>query len=359
MTQSDRVSSPGHHTTRLARSLVVLTLGFGVAALPAHADPIESGLAFAVGDPRITASSGLTRDTTRNVFWTVNADDPAGVAYAVGPDGRTRGTLQFGGSLVDAEAVAYAGGRLFIADIGDEDVSRQSVRVFEFADPAPNQQRGSDFTAYELVYPDGPHDAGAVLVDAGGQLRIVTRAAEGAVYRAPARLQTDAPNRLTRVADAPAFVTDATVLPSGRYAMRTYVGVHVMEPELYAPVAESPLPYQPMGESMTVSMSDTALLIGSVGEQSRVLRVPVPQELEDVPVGPAVPPPSPPPEAAPDEASTQSSPTNRSGTLIALLFAFVVAVAAGVVVYRRDRTGAVGAEPTPRRGLPGDDGTKP
>ncbi|WP_432558529.1 hypothetical protein [Granulicoccus sp. GXG6511] len=323
--------------------LLLVLIGWCVGlALPAYAETpsptIATGLAFTISDPRITESSGLTRDTDNNVFWTVNDSGDRGVVYAIGPDGRTRGTVEFNADPVDVEAIAYANGRLYIADIGDNAGQRDSVRVYVITSPVPGRDRGDDFTTYEFAYPDGPKDAEAILVDDTGEIRIITKAAEGAVYLAPERPRIGAPNELTRIADAPAWATDATVLRSGRLAVRTYLSVEIVDPETYASVARARLPFQPQGESLAVSMADNALLIGSEGTQSRVLRVPIPDKLEPGPVGAATPPPSPTPTPAPEDESDGlgGAPTARTGTLVALALAALVAVASGVIVYLRD-----------------------
>jgi hypothetical protein len=334
-------------------ALVAMVLIAAVIAPAAADEPTPAAgaeLAFTIGDPRVTESSGLARDTDNTVFWTANDSGGSGTVYAIGPGGRTVGTLEFDAEPIDVEALAYADGRLYVADIGDNSGSRESVRIYVFDSPAPDQQRGDNFTAYDFVYPEEPQDAEAVLVDENGRIHIVTKASTGAVFRAPRDLSEGSANQLTRVADAPAFVTDGTVLPSGRYALRTYLSVEILEPELYAPVARAPLPFQRQGESMTLSLGDDALLVGTEGPSSPVLRVPIPTELAAAPTGVPNPPPSPSPTPAP-EAADPGGGTNRTGTLIALALALLASITAGLVVFFRDRGNDVPnrPEPQPRR----------
>lgn len=357
MTRSGNPSMPRHRAhLPLRHSVAYLVVLFfalpvlvvamtGSAAADDTVPAVPTGLAFTIADPRITASSGLARDTDNTVFWTVNETGGSGVVYAIDPAGRTRGTLEFDADLVDVEALAYADRTLYVADIGDSSRTRESVQIYAFTNPRPNQDRGANYRVYDLVYPDGAHDAEAIVVDDDGRIHLVTKAGEGAVYRVPAQLSEGSDNLLRRVGVAPAYVTDATMLPSGEPAVRTYVSVEVLDPELYAPVARAALPYQPQGESMTVSLTGDALLVGSKGPNSQVLRVPIPTELAAAPPGTRTPPPSPGPTAA---AGAGGDGANRTGTFVALGLALLVSVAAGLVVLLRDRGHDLAARPVSR-----------
>lgn len=336
---------------RWALSVAVITgllLAFALSGRAAAEPTVTAALAFTIGDPRITESSGLARDTDNTVFWTANDSGDTGVVYAIGPDGRTRGTVEYSTDPLDVEALAYADGRLYIADIGDNERNRESVQIYVIDSPVPGVDRGSDFTTYEFAYPDGPHDAEAIAVDDNGQLWIITKEARGGIYRAPRTLSRNSVNQLARVADAPAYVTDATMLPNGQLAVRTYLSVEVIETQLYAPVARSPLPFQRQGESITVSLAGNALLIGTEGPSSPVMRVPIPTQLAAVPTARATPPESPTPTATPTpEAEPGAAAPNRTGTLVALGLALLLSIGAGLVVFLRDRHAP---PPPPREG---------
>ncbi|MDO5500479.1 MAG: hypothetical protein Q4F67_12455, partial [Propionibacteriaceae bacterium] len=263
-------------------------------------------------------------------------------------------TVQYNAEPVNVQGIAWVDDHLYIADVGDGRTERGSVRVFVIPYPVPNQEKGDNFSTYEFTYPDGPKDAQGILVDENRQIRIVTRAEQGAIYQAPPEPQQTGPNELTRVAEAPAWVTDATVLPSGRLALRTYVSVELLEPETYAPVARAALPYQPRGQAVAISMADNALVLGSGGTESQVLRVPIPESLASVPAAAASPPPSPEPTAEPNAQEDSAVPdVNRRGTLFALGLAVLLAVAAGAVVFFRDSGDTQAADDwVARRGVP-------
>ncbi|GAB3622927.1 hypothetical protein GCM10027418_10090 [Mariniluteicoccus endophyticus] len=324
--------------------LVVLLLLVVAGALwqarEAHAAPPPTpspmAPAFTFSDERIAENSGMARDTGRQLFWVVNDSEDSGRVFAVGPDGKTKGTLEYAAKPVDVEAVAMAGNRLFVADIGDNQAQRDKITVYYFDQPAPNDDRSGSYRAWDFVYPDGAHDAETILVDKNGRIYFVTKGPQGAIYAAPKQLRSNGPNDLTRVADAPAFVTDGTFLPDGRIALRTYVSVVVLDPELYSPVAQAVTPFQRQGEALTVSLDGKTLLLGSEGVGQVVLRIAVPEQLySDVPSGAPTPPPSPTPTPAPAATSAAVEPTpasDRRGTLAAILMALAGSVVAGVVV---------------------------
>ena len=340
--------------TGLFASVAVAVLVGWSAAAPAVAETVE----FTIEDGRITESSGLATDSEDRRYWTVNDSGDAGVAYALDDEGQTKGTLEFRVDPVDVEAVAFHDGRLYVADIGDNRERRDVVTVYFFDDPAPADEQVV-YKAYDFSYPDGPADAETLLVDGDGRLLIVTKGAEGGIYAAPRSPSRQEVNELERVGDAPAYVTDGTVLPDGRFALRTYVSVEIVDPDSYQVVARAAAPVQRQGESITTTIDGEALLIGSEGRRSRVLRIDVPTGLGDAP-SPSADPPStasagPSAEHSPGGAPTTAQPsspspvastepegeeaesadptgTSRQGTLAALGIAAAIAVVAGAVV---------------------------
>ncbi len=337
-------------------AVVAITLLGWSATLPAAADTVE----FTITNSQITESSGLATDADAERYWTVNDSGDAGTAYALDDQGKTEGTLEFRVEPVDVEAVAFHQGRLYVADIGDNRARRDNVTVYFFDDAAPSPDPVV-YKAYDFSYPDGPHDAETLLVDGDGRLFIVTKGAQGGIYAAPASPSRQGVNELERVGDAPAFVTDGTVLPDGRFALRTYVSVEIVDPDSYAVVARAATPAQQQGESITTTFDGEHLLIGSEGKRSEVLRIDIPTAVGDAPSSSASPPttePSPSatggessappsataaPSANPSAEDTGASEddvpaddaapsTSRQGTLGALGLAAAIAIVAGSVV---------------------------
>ena len=343
-------------TSALTALVAITVLGWS-ATIPAAADTVE----FTIADSQITESSGLATDTDAERYWTVNDSGDGGTAYALDDQGETEGTLEFRVDPVDVEAIAFHQGRLYVADIGDNRARRDSVTVYFFDDAAPSADPVV-YKAYDFSYPDGPHDAETLLVDGDGRLFVVTKGAQGGIYAAPAAPSRQGVNQLERVADAPAYVTDGTVLSDGRFALRTYVSVEIVDPDSYEVVGRAATPAQQQGESITTTFDGKHLLIGSEGKRSEVLRVDIPAAVGEVPSSSASPPdaePSPTatggqdpsdgssatadPSANPSAEDTgaaeddvpaddAAATTSRQGTLGALGLAAAIAIVAGSVV---------------------------
>jgi hypothetical protein len=131
-------------------------------------------------------------------------------------------------------------------------------------------------TWWHFTYPDGPHDAEALLVDPRDQrLYVATKGVLGTgLYVAPRVLQTDRANPLTRIAEVPVLVTDGAFLPDGRFVLRNYSDLHVYDRPGHG-VGTVPLPQQVQGESVAVEPGGASVLVGSEGVASPVYRVPL------------------------------------------------------------------------------------
>jgi hypothetical protein len=199
-----------------------------------------------IASPDVRELSGIGASRRADgVWWAHNDSGDSARVFAVGSDGRDLGQFALAGaSAVDWEDLAVGPGPvggtsyLYVADIGDNAKARPSVRVYRVAEPVvaasattpPPPQTLSGVAALELVYPDGPHDAEALLVDpVSGELIVVTKELGGTaqVFRAPANLAGGSSTTLTQVATvALGFgrpVTAADVTPAGDVvALRTY-----------------------------------------------------------------------------------------------------------------------------------------
>lgn len=369
-------------TSRAAAVLVALVL----AVLPVLAPGLPSTLVpdaaaqgntkgFTIGDGQIANSAGLAADPARNVYWTANTSGPSGRAYALNTDGAVRGTFDFAAHPLDVEALAFAGGRLYVGDIGDTQANRDHITVFHFANPSPGAT-GGQYRSYDFSYPDGPKDAAAMLVDPQGRIFIVSKGKPGGIYAAPAQPSAAGVNRLTRVADAPAHVTDGTVLRDGRIALRTYQTVLILNPSTWQVSTRAELPHQPAGESITQSLDGSGLLVGSKGQRSVVDRVGIPTGRGDVPEGtkdapgaakPTEDPKAPeqPAKPTPEPVEDSGKSPGRNGTWVALGLALVASLIAAAIVGLRGRRNDVlddGHEETAvlgRRARSGDTGEIP
>ena len=330
--------SPPKRTHRNAERALAATLALVVwlvltplsAGRAAADEPVE----FVITDPRIAESSGLATDTRRDLYWTVNDSDDSGIAYAIDGIGKTVGTLTYRANPFDVESIAYRDGRLYIGDTGGNRRPRDVITVYEFADPAPDNTE-QPFTHRDFQFPDGPHDTEALLIDAAGSIFVVTKDAEGGGIYAASGIASgpDEPESLTYVAGAPPYVTDGAFLADGRIALRSYVGIYVLDPRSFAVVASAATPTLPQSESVTLPLAGSGLLIGTEGQQSKVLRVPVPNKVGPVP---SITPSAQSPETAqPSEGSTPAASPSRSsgsGTGMTFVVAGVIGIALAAAV---------------------------
>ncbi|HZG92555.1 MAG TPA: hypothetical protein VEZ42_20285 [Pseudonocardia sp.] len=183
----------------------------------------------------------------------------------------------------DAEDLARGpDGALWVADTGDNDRRRETVAVIVV--PADGEAR-----LHRLTYPDGPHDAEALLVDPAGRPVIVTKdLGQAGVYRTAEPPDGVGPTPLVRVGEVvlppsdssggplgsigARLVTGAAATADGRVvALRTYTDAWLYpapegDPataltENPAPV-RVPLPDEPQGEAIAFA-PDGTLLSGS------------------------------------------------------------------------------------------------
>jgi hypothetical protein len=287
----------------------------------------EDTVAFTIKDARIAESSGMAVDPAGNMYWTVNDSGDRGVAYGIGLDGKVQGTLNFRAQPIDVEAVAVHDDRLYVADIGDNNGRRNFVRVFYFNDPRANGLTVT-YHAYDFSYPDGAHNAETLLVNDSGRLFIVTKGQDGAIYAAPKKPDRQGVNELKKVGSAPSDVTDGTFLPDGdKIALLTYSEITVIDASTYEVLASSRIPHQPQAESLTLSLDEQSLLVGSEGKKSKVYSVSIPSAATPTPT------PSEEPQAETDVPEDQAGAIqNQKGTLLALGLAGFVALVAGTVV---------------------------
>jgi hypothetical protein len=203
--------------------------------------------------------------------------------------------------------------------------------VFYFNNPRANGLTVS-YHAYDFRYPDGPHNAETLLVNESGRLFTVTKGQDGAIYAGPKKPDRQGINKLKKVGSAPSDVTDGTFLPGGdKIALLTYTTVTVLDASTYEVLASSPIPHQQQAESLTLSLDEQSLLVGSEGKKSKVYTVPIPSQATPTPT------PSEEPQTETDVPDDRSDAIqNQKGTLLALgLAAFIALVAGTVVAFAR------------------------
>ena len=171
------------------------------------------------GPPRITGqlkareineSSGLVASASPGIYWTHNDSGDGPFLYAIDEKGESRGVWRVAGAdASDWEDIAAGPGPdprkryLYVGDIGDNDTNRSEVVVYRIPEPtiAASDSRSSKTRprvtepaeAFKLRYPDGKHDAEALMVHPiTGDFYIVSKIpfANPSVYKASAPLNT-------------------------------------------------------------------------------------------------------------------------------------------------------------------------
>jgi hypothetical protein len=164
----------------------------------------------------------------KDVLWLHN-DSGEPVLVAVNASGRQVGRVTLTGARVeDWEALAAGscgrGRCLFVGDIGDNNASRKQITIYRIAEPA--QLNGAAAAeAIHATYPDGAHDAEALLAAPDGTLFVVTKGETGPInlYKFPRDVRAGATVRLDRVGTVNAKpkagerITDGGFSPDGQW----------------------------------------------------------------------------------------------------------------------------------------------
>lgn len=151
------------------------------------------------------ASGLVVSRATGGRLWAHNDSGKAEI-FALDLNGKVAAKFTVSGAQIeDWEAMASApcdGGHcLFLADIGDNDATRKSITIYRVPEPKTAGGTAQVNATYRATYPDGAHDAEALLAGPDGALYIVTKGDTGSValYRFPKELRTDATMKLERV----------------------------------------------------------------------------------------------------------------------------------------------------------------
>lgn len=300
----------------------VLVAVVGPGAIPAGAardadDPVVDRV---VRIPELIESSGLARSERHDgILWSHNDSGDVARIFAIGRDGHAAAVVRLAGiDAVDVEAIQAlpepdGDPLLVIGDIGDNKGVRTGPRGSSDARPElyvirePARLRDATvpvLTRIRLTYPDGPHDAEALLADPRTRrLYVVTKGLFGGrVYAVPrsvwpgrgaalplgggsaVRLEA----RLVRQDAVPlSLVTDGVIDASGHVFVRSYgtladLGlIDDLGSGSSGRRASTRLPDQDQGESLTLTAPDASgeqqALIGSEGRDEPIYRVDLPR----------------------------------------------------------------------------------
>ncbi len=212
------------------------------------------------------------------------------------------GAAEFFQDPRDIEDLAFQDDALWFADIGDNGETRDNVAVIRVAyDPLDPQPRAAEPEVFRLTYPDGPHDAEALLLAPDGTPYLVTKDPLGrsGVYRPSDQLDPSAEVAMEKVADLEFSMTGTTGGPVGRagqllvtggavsadgsrLALRTYTDAYVWAlsgNDIAGALAADPLdvlalPDAPQGEAISFAGDSRSLVVGSEGVDSVITVIP-------------------------------------------------------------------------------------
>jgi hypothetical protein len=245
------------------------------------AAPVAPVSRCVVDDPRLVELSGLA--VVDGGVWAMADGGRRVELHRLDPD--TCAVVESRTAAVDPydaeDLAAGPDGTLWVGDTGDNERRRATVAVI-VVPPRGTPQ------LHRLTYPDGPHDAEALLVDARGVPTVVTKEVGAArIYRPEAALRTAGPTPLVHVGDlvlpssdtvggpigglGSRTVTGGALSADGRVvALRTYTDAWLFAvPDdggivaaLRGTPVRVPLPDEPQGEAVAFT-ADGALLSGS------------------------------------------------------------------------------------------------
>ena len=214
------------------------TTAKAAASRPALCSPLRARIRGRVRAAAATELSGLVLSRSqRGVLWTHNDSGDRPRVLAVGLDGRLLADVAVAGAeAFDWEDIAAGPAQLYVGDIGDNVPQRDSVVVYRIDEPRVRDgapPTSALATRFELRYPDGRHNAEALLRDpVSGALAIVTKSAarRARIYVAtdPSPSATTTMRRRGRLRIGPAEVTAGDVSADGRtIVLRTYSNAFV------------------------------------------------------------------------------------------------------------------------------------
>jgi hypothetical protein len=259
-------------------------------------------------DKAIKESSGIAASRgVPGVYWTHNDSGDGPFIYAFDTRGNSRGVWRVtGASATDWEDIAAGPGPkpgvsyLYIGDIGDNQSKRSEIVVYRL--PEPDLKTGarakSKATAstqaetFRLRYPDGSHDAEALLVHPlTGNIYIITKIAfvNPGIYVATAPIRTGRTITLNRIGtlEVPSLfggiITGGAISPDGRRVafcdyMQGYEAVlenanSAFDTIWKRPLASIPLGSRKQGEAITYRLDGKALLMTSEGSPMPLFQV--------------------------------------------------------------------------------------
>jgi hypothetical protein len=200
------------------------------SAEPSCPPVVESTVTGMVADPALDEVSGVVvGHAMEGVLWVEEDSGNEAAVYALKPTGEVVAEVTVDGATnVDWEDLAWAKGRLWVGDIGDNGRERSQVQVYSFREPGDRGVTSVGATIVRLRYQDGPHDAEAMFVDPRDEhLYLIVKQLiepQSAVYAVPLRqVGPSEVGVLRQVARVPLSIVTAADLGPAGIAVRNYL----------------------------------------------------------------------------------------------------------------------------------------
>jgi hypothetical protein len=244
-----------------------------------------------------------------DLFWTHNDSGDAPLIFAFDRQGKRRGIWRIEGAQArDWEDISIGPGPesgrpyLYIGDIGDNANSRREITLYRVVEPAivsgdatssrTSPRRTETAAIIRLQYPDGPHNAEALMVHpATGDIYIATKtkAASSIIYKLSSPASTTNVNMLARVGEVlvpspfGAMITGGDISPDGRrVVLCDYLGAYELrladatadfDAIWKQPVVAIPLGLRQQGEAVCYRLDGAAILATSEGRNAPLIEV--------------------------------------------------------------------------------------
>ncbi|MGL5826638.1 MAG: hypothetical protein ACRCYU_17780 [Nocardioides sp.] len=271
---------------RLKISVIAVSMivAGAVSTVPAEAGTWSQGSRLCTHtNPEIKETSGLSRSTyRRKVLFLHNDSGDSARFFAVNRNCKTRAVFSVRGVRPrDWEDMAPGPGHtLWFGDIGDNGESRPSINVTRVSEPREiprnGERRSLAGTTYTLTYPDGAHNAEAMMLrPRSGRIYVITKnRVAGAIYRAPKVLSSRGANMMTKIATVPNGLSGADwARKGGRFVLRGYESVFIYSAMGGEPT-RVPVPAgHTFGEAVTWSRNGRALILGGEGVRTSLWRL--------------------------------------------------------------------------------------
>jgi len=223
---------------RLAAAAVAALLVHGGACMSGGAGPpgvpARQGM---IADRAVRESSGIVASRRQaGVYWTINDSGSPPVLYAMDATGKSLGSFRVAGARnVDWEDIAIdAGGKLYIADVGDNARARASLTIYVVDEPDVRKAGEVEVAAaVRFRYPPGhgPQDCETLFVRKGWAYLVSKELVRARLYRV--RLKAGAePATAEHLGAVPgaAWITAGDISPDGRHvALLSYSAVYVYD----------------------------------------------------------------------------------------------------------------------------------